>query len=60
MSFVSFSKQPHTSQETVGKPERKRQLGRYRRSWEGNIEMDPKEIRFENVDWTYLPHNGGQ
>jgi hypothetical protein len=29
----------------VGKPEGKKPLGRSRRRWEGNIEMDVKEIR---------------
>jgi hypothetical protein len=29
----------------VGKPERKRQLGRPRRIWEDNIRMDLTEIR---------------
>jgi hypothetical protein len=28
----------------VGKPEGKEQLGIPRRSWEGNITMDPREI----------------
>ena len=28
----------------VGKPERKRPLGRQRRRWEDNIKMDPQEV----------------
>jgi hypothetical protein len=28
----------------VGKPEGKRQLGRFRRRWVGNIKMDLKEM----------------
>jgi hypothetical protein len=35
----------------VGKPERRRPLGRPRRRWEGNIKMDLREIRFGDVDW---------
>ena len=35
----------------VGKPERKRPLGRPRRRWEDNIKMDLKEIGWEDVDW---------
>jgi hypothetical protein len=34
----------------VGKPERKRPLGRHRRSCEDNI----REIGWEGVDWIYL------
>jgi hypothetical protein len=35
----------------IGKPERKRPLGRYRRSWEDrpNIKMDLKETVFEGA-----------
>jgi hypothetical protein len=35
----------------VGKPERKRPLGRPRRRWENNIRMDLREIAREGVDW---------
>jgi hypothetical protein len=35
----------------VGKLERKRPLGRPRRSWEDNIKMD---VRYELVVWTGL------
>jgi len=34
----------------VGKPERKRPLGRSRRGWEDNIRMDLREIGWEGVD----------
>jgi len=34
----------------VGKPEGKRPLGRYRRRWEDNIEMDLREVR-GGGDW---------
>jgi hypothetical protein len=36
----------------VGKPEGKRPLGRPRRRWEDNIEMDLSEI--VDVDWVHL------
>jgi len=38
----------------VGKPERKRPLGRPARRWEDNIRMDLKAIEWEVVDWIYL------
>jgi hypothetical protein len=34
----------------VGKPEGRRSLGGLRRSWEDNIKMDLREIRFGDVD----------
>jgi hypothetical protein len=38
----------------VGKPEGKRPLGRPRRRWIDNIEMDPLEIGVNVVDWIGL------
>jgi hypothetical protein len=38
----------------VGKPERKRSLGKPRRRWEDNIRMDLREIGWEGVDWIHL------
>ena len=38
----------------VGKPERKRPLGRPRRRWEDNIKMDLREVRCGGVDWIEL------
>jgi hypothetical protein len=35
----------------VGKPEGKRPLGRPRRRWAGNIEMDLREIGWDGLDW---------
>jgi hypothetical protein len=43
----------------VGKPERKRLLGRPRRRWE-DIRMDLKEIRWEDVDWIHLAQDRDQ
>jgi hypothetical protein len=38
----------------VGKPERKRPLGRPRRRWMDNIEMDLREIGWNGMDWIDL------
>jgi hypothetical protein len=38
----------------VGSPEGRRPLGRPRRRWEDNIEMDLGEIGFGDVDSIYL------
>jgi hypothetical protein len=35
----------------VGKLEGKTPLGRPRRRWVGNIEMDLREIRWDGMDW---------
>jgi len=35
----------------VGKPERKRPLGRPRSRWEDNIKMDLQEVGCGGVDW---------
>ena len=38
----------------VGKPERKRPLGRPRRKWEDNIKMDLQEVGGGSGDWMEL------
>jgi hypothetical protein len=38
----------------VGKPERRRPLGRPRCRWEGNIKMDLREVGWEGMDWINL------
>jgi hypothetical protein len=38
----------------VGKPEGRRQLGRPRHRWEGNIEMDLQEVGCGGMDWIKL------
>jgi hypothetical protein len=38
----------------VGKPERKRPLGRPRRRREDNIKMDPQEVGYRDMDWIEL------
>ena len=42
----------------VGKPERKRPLGRPRRRWEGNIKMHLQEVGCGGVDWIELAQVG--
>jgi hypothetical protein len=44
----------------IRKPEGKRQLGRPRRRWEGNIRMDLTEMAWEGVDWIRLAQNRNQ
>jgi hypothetical protein len=41
----------------VGKPERKRALGRFRRRLENNIKMGLREIGWDNTDWIHLPQD---
>jgi hypothetical protein len=38
----------------VGKPERRRSLGRLRRRWEDNIKMDLREVGWGGTDWINL------
>jgi hypothetical protein len=38
----------------VGKPERKRLVGRPRHRWEDNIKMDLQEVGCEDMDWIEL------
>ena len=38
----------------VGKPERKRPLGRHRRRWKDNIKMDLQEVGCGGMDWIEL------
>jgi hypothetical protein len=38
----------------VGKPERKRPLGRPRRRWGDNIKMDLQEVGCGDMDWIEL------
>jgi hypothetical protein len=39
---------------SVGKPERKRPLGRPRRRWVDNIKIDLREIGWDDVEWIDL------
>ena len=38
----------------VGKPEKRRSLGRHRRRWEDNIKMDLQEVGCGVMDWVEL------
>jgi hypothetical protein len=44
----------------VGKPERKRPLGRPRRRWEDNIRMDLREIGWGGMAWIDLAQDRNQ
>jgi hypothetical protein len=44
----------------VGKPEGKRPLGRPKRRWEDNIEMELREIRWGGMDWIDLDQDREQ
>jgi hypothetical protein len=41
----------------VGKPERKRPLGRHRRRCEDNIKMDLQEVGCGGMDWIEMVHD---
>jgi hypothetical protein len=44
----------------VGKPERKRPLGRPRHMWVDHIKMDLREIEWDGVDWINMAHGRDQ
>jgi hypothetical protein len=44
----------------VGKPERKRQLGRHRRRWENNIKTDLQEVGCGGMEWFELAQDRGR
>jgi hypothetical protein len=44
----------------VGKPGRKRQLGRPRRMWVHNNKMDLREIGWDGMDWIELTQDRDQ
>jgi hypothetical protein len=44
----------------VGKPDGKRPLGRPRHRWVDNIEMDLREIGWDDVDWIDTAQNRDQ
>jgi hypothetical protein len=43
----------------VGKPERKRPLGKPRRRWVDNIKMDYREVEWRGMDWIDLAQDRG-
>ncbi|KAJ4433379.1 hypothetical protein ANN_15638 [Periplaneta americana] len=44
----------------VGRPEGKRPLGRPRRRWEDNIEIDLREVGYDDRDWVNLAQDRDQ
>jgi hypothetical protein len=43
----------------MGKPEKKRPLGRPRHMWDNNIKMDLREIGWGGIDWIDLAQDRG-
>jgi hypothetical protein len=43
----------------VEEPEGKRSVGRPRRRWEDNFEMELREVSLEGVDWVHLTQDKG-
>jgi hypothetical protein len=50
----------YTSKILVGKPEGKRPLGRPRRRWVDNIQIDLREIGWDSRDWIDLAQDRDQ
>ena len=48
----TYGERRHVYRIMVGKPEGKRPLGRNGGRWEGNIEVDFREMGCEGVNWT--------
>jgi hypothetical protein len=44
----------------IGKPEKKRPLGRQRCRWVDNIKIDLREIGWDGVGWMYLAQDRDQ
>jgi hypothetical protein len=44
----------------MGKPEGKRPLGRPRRRWVDNIEMDLREVEWDDMDWINVAQDRDQ
>ena len=44
----------------VGKPERKKSLGKTRRRWEDNSKMDLQEVECGGMDWIELAEYGNE
>jgi hypothetical protein len=44
----------------VGKPEGKRPLGRPRRRWVNNINLDLREIKWDGIGWIKLAQDRNQ
>jgi hypothetical protein len=41
----------------VGKPERRRPLGRLMRKWQNTIKINLRKVRWGDMDWTDLAQN---
>jgi hypothetical protein len=56
----STNEKRNTYRLLVGKPERKRPLGRPRRCWVDNIKMDLRETGWGGMDWIELAQDRDQ
>jgi hypothetical protein len=52
--YSTHGKEDKCLQYLVGKPERKRLIGRPRRRWKDNIRMELTQIEWEGVDWMHV------
>jgi hypothetical protein len=43
----------------LGNPERKRPMGRPRRRWDDNMQMDLQELEYGGLDWIELAQDRG-
>jgi hypothetical protein len=58
-AYSMNGKKMNTYRILVGKPEAKRPLGRPRRRWVGNIKMDLRDIRWDDMDLINLAQEHG-
>jgi hypothetical protein len=49
-AYSKYGKEDRRMQVFVGKPGRKKPLGRPRRGWEDSIKMELKEVRYGGMD----------
>jgi hypothetical protein len=45
------------TQNLVGKPEKGKTTGKLRNKWKGNVNINLKEIWYEDMGWMYLDHD---
>jgi len=46
----AYGREERCTQVSVGKPEGKKPLGKFRRRWEDNIKMNLQEVRCGDID----------
>ena len=60
MFIVRMGEKLNAYRVSVGKPEGKRQLGRPRKRWKGNVEMCLKKYEREREEWIHLTQDKDQ